>query len=161
MLRRPRRTTRTDTLFPYTTLSRSAMDRLRLNLARARLLPGPYTHHVVVDASSGQLYYYGAGKRAGSMKVVVGAPETQTPMLAGKLQWAILNPYWNVPDYLAQKSIAPKILAGRSLAPLRMEALSDWGPHPRKLTPSEIDCPPAAAGEQVLPLRQLPRPPKS
>src|SRR3546814_5868197 len=57
------------------------------------------------------------------MKVVVGAPETQTPMLAGKLQWAILNPYWNVPDYLAQKSIAPKILAGRSLASLRMEAL--------------------------------------
>src|SRR3546814_19005614 len=94
-------------------VSEDAMDRLRLNLDRARLLPGPYTHHVVVDASSGQLYYYGAGKRAGSMKVVVGAPETQTPMLAGKLQWAILNPYWNVPDYLAQKSIAPKIIAGR------------------------------------------------
>src|SRR3546814_5794814 len=67
-------------------VSEDAMDRLRLNLDRARLLPGPYTHHVVVDASSGQLYYYGAGKRAGSMKVVVGAPETPTPMLAGKLQ---------------------------------------------------------------------------
>src|SRR3546814_12402430 len=115
--------------------SEEAMDRLRLNLDRARLLPGPYTHHVVVDASSGQLYYYGAGKRAGSMKVVVGAPETPTPMLAGKLQWAILNPYWNVPDYLAQKSIAPKILAGRTLASLPMEALSAWGPTPRQLTP--------------------------
>src|SRR3546814_1273953 len=129
---------------------------LRLNLDRARLLPGPYTHHVVVDASSGQLYYYGAGKRAGSMKVVVGAPETPTPMLAGKLQWAILNPYWNVPDYLAQKSIAPKILAGRSLASLRLEALSDWGPNPRQLKPSEIDWPAVAAGEQVLRLRELP-----
>src|SRR3546814_4416283 len=74
-------------------------------------------------------------------------------MLAGKLQWAILNPYWNVPDYLAQKSIAPKILAGRSLASLRMEALSDWGPNPRKLKPSEIDWPAVAAGEQVLRLR--------
>src|SRR3546814_13210311 len=77
-------------------------------------------------------------------------------MLAGKLQWAILNPYWNVPDYLAQKSIAPKILAGRSLASLRMEALSDWGPNPRKLKPSEIDWPAVAAGEQVLRLRELP-----
>src|SRR3546814_16591822 len=103
-----------------------AMDRLRLNLDRARILPGPYTHHVVVDASSGQLYYYGAGKRVGMMKVVVGAPETQTPMIAGKLQWAILNPYWTVPDYLAQTSIAPQVLAGSSLdigrAPCRERA---------------------------------------
>src|SRR3546814_20899941 len=88
-------------------VSEEAMDRLRLNLDRARLLPGPYTHHVVADASSGQLYYYGAGKRAGSRKVVVGAPETQTPMLAGKLQWAILNTYWNVPEYHAPKFLTP------------------------------------------------------
>lgn len=137
-------------------MSRDAMARLRLNLDRTRILPGPYTHHIVVDASSGQLWYYGSGKREGTMKVVVGAPGTQTPMLAGKLQWAILNPYWNVPDYLAQKSIAPKVLAGRSLASLRMEALSDWGPNPRKLAQSEIDWPAVAAGDQLLRLRELP-----
>lgn len=136
--------------------SKDAMARLRLNLDRARLLPGPYVHHVVVDASSSQLWYYGGGKRVGSMKVVVGAKETQTPMLAGKLQWAILNPYWNVPDYLAEKSIAPKVLAGRTLASLRMEALSDWGPNPRKLDASEIDWPAVAAGSQALRLRELP-----
>src|SRR3546814_14307470 len=77
-------------------------------------------------------------------------------MLSGKLHWAILNPYWNVPDELAQKSIAPKILAGRSLASLRMEALSDWGPNPRKLKPSEIDWPAVAAGEQGLRPREPP-----
>ncbi|HWW56793.1 MAG TPA: L,D-transpeptidase family protein [Sphingopyxis sp.] len=137
-------------------VSKDAMARLRLNLDRTRILPGPYVHHVVVDASSGQLWYYGSGKRVDTMKVVVGAPETQTPMLAGKLQWAILNPYWNVPDYLAQKSIAPKVLGGRSLASLRMEALSDWGPNPRKLAPSEIDWPAVAAGQQALRLRELP-----
>ncbi len=136
--------------------SKDIMARLRLNLDRARILPGPYVHHIVVDASSGQLWFYDAGKRAGMMKVVVGAPETQTPMLAGKLQWAILNPYWNVPDYLAQKSIAPKVLAGRSLASLRMEALSDWGPNPRKLTQSEIDWAAVASGSEVLRLRELP-----
>jgi len=136
--------------------SRDNMARLRLNLDRARLLPGPWTHHVVVDASSGQLFYYGGGKRAGMMKVVVGAPATPTPMLAGKLQWAILNPYWNVPDYLAQKSVAPKILAGRSLASLRMEALSDWGPNAQKLDPATIDWPAVAAGDRLLRLRELP-----
>ncbi|WP_242776438.1 L,D-transpeptidase family protein [Sphingopyxis sp. YF1] len=136
--------------------SKQDLARLRLNLDRARILPGPYVYHIVVDASSGQLWYYGAGKRAGSMKVVVGAPETQTPMLAGRLQWAILNPYWNVPDYLAQKSIAPKVLAGRSLASLRMEALSDWGSNPQKLDPATIDWQAVAAGDRALRLRELP-----
>src|SRR3546814_16960040 len=77
-------------------------------------------------------------------------------MLAGTIQWAILNPYWNVPDYLAQRSIAPKVLAGRSLKSLHMEALSDWGPNPRKLSSSEIDWQAVAAGRQLLRLRELP-----
>lgn len=137
-------------------VSDDVMARLHLNLDRARLLPGPWTHHVVVDASSGRLWYYGAGKQAGTMRVVVGTPETQTPMLVGSLQWAILNPYWNVPTYLASKSIAPKVLAGRSLASLKMEALSDWSASPRKLAASEIDWPAVAAGDQEVRLRELP-----
>jgi murein L,D-transpeptidase YcbB/YkuD len=136
--------------------SEDALDRLALNLDRARVLPGPWTHHIVVDASSGQLYYYGGGKREGSMRVVVGAAATQTPMLAGNIQWAILNPYWNVPDYLAERSIAPKVLGGRSLKSLHMEALSDWGPNPRKLDPADIDWQAVAAGQQLLRLRELP-----
>lgn len=137
-------------------VSEEAMARIQLNLDRARLLPGPWTHHVVVDASSGRLWYYGQGKQAGTMRVVVGAKETQTPMLVGALQWAILNPYWNVPTYLARDSIAPKVLAGRSLASLKMEALSDWSTSPRKLAASEIDWQAVAAGDQELRLRELP-----
>ena len=132
------------------------MERLHLNLDRARLLPGPWTPHIVVDASSGRLWYYEAGEQVGTMRVVVGAKETQTPMLAGTLQWAILNPYWNVPDYLARKSIAPKVLAGRSLAVMRMEALSDWSASPRKLDPATIDWAAIASGKQEIRLRELP-----
>jgi murein L,D-transpeptidase YcbB/YkuD len=96
--------------------SAPVLDRLALNLDRARLLPGPAVRHIVVDASSGRLWYYQAGKQVGTMRVVVGAPETQTPMLAGMLQWAVLNPYWNVPDYLVRDDVAPKVLRGaRSL----------------------------------------------
>jgi murein L,D-transpeptidase YcbB/YkuD len=135
--------------------------RLALNLDRARLLPGPWTHHVVVDASSGRLWYYGAGKQAGTMRVVVGAAATQTPMLAGKLQWAILNPYWNVPTYLARDSIAPKVLAGRSLASLKMEALTDWSADARPLPAAEVDWRAVAAGEREIRLRELPGPANS
>src|SRR3546814_20779652 len=104
--------------------SEQALDRLALNLDRARILPGPWTHHIVVDASSGRLYYYGGGKREGSMRVVVGAADTQPPMLAGPIKWALLNPYWNVPDYLAPLRLTPKVLAGRRLTSPPMEALA-------------------------------------
>lgn len=136
--------------------SPETMARLHLNLDRTRLLPGPWTSHVVVDASSGLLWYYQAGKQAGTMRVVVGAAETQTPMLAGTLQWAILNPYWNIPTYLAQQNIAPKILAGRTLASMRIEALSDWSAAPRTLAASSIDWAAVASGKQEVRLRELP-----
>ncbi|MFT3967673.1 MAG: L,D-transpeptidase family protein [Sphingobium sp.] len=136
--------------------SEAALDRLRLNLDRARNLPGPWTMHVLVDASSARLWYYQGGKQLGVMKVVVGAQETQTPMMAGTLQWAILNPYWNIPDYLAEKSIAPKILSGRTLASMRIEALSDWSANPERLDPAMIDWQAVASGKQIVRLRELP-----
>src|SRR3546814_18445355 len=37
-----------------------------------------------------------------------------------------------------------------------MEALSDWGPNPRKLSSSEIDWQAVAAGRQLLRLSELP-----
>ncbi|MBB3692760.1 L,D-transpeptidase family protein [Sphingomonas sp. BK580] len=137
-------------------VGRAEEQRLRRNLERARVLPGPWTRHIVVDASSGRLWYYEAGRQAGTMKVVVGARETQTPLLAGVVQWAIVNPYWNVPTYLARKSVAPKVLAGRSLASLRMEALSDWSAAARPLPASAIDWHAVAAGTREIRLRELP-----
>jgi L,D-transpeptidase YcbB len=130
--------------------------RIRLNMARAHPLPGPWTHHVVVDAASGRLWYYQAGGQLGTMRVVVGKPGSQTPMLAGMLQYAILNPYWNVPVDLAQKLIAPKVLAGRSLKSMGFEALADWSAAPARLDPTKIDWKAVASGAQELRIRQLP-----
>ncbi|MDB5738513.1 MAG: hypothetical protein JWO65_2181 [Sphingomonas bacterium] len=129
---------------------------LRLNLDRARMLPGPWTRHVVVDAASARLYYYQDGKQQATMRVVVGTPETQTPMLAGMVRYAILNPYWNVPPDLVTKRIAPKILAGASLASLRYQALADWSVASPPRDPSTIDWHAVAAGEQEVRIRQLP-----
>lgn len=135
---------------------RETVERLRLNLDRARLLPGPWTRHVVVDAASARLWYYEGGKQRAMMRVVVGAPETETPMLAGMVRYAILNPYWNVPDYLIQRKLAPKIVAGATPASLRMEVLSDWSASPRRLTADEVDWPAVAAGRKLVRMRQLP-----
>ncbi|MDB5689529.1 MAG: hypothetical protein JWL91_1405 [Sphingomonas bacterium] len=135
---------------------RAVLDRLRLNLDRARLLPGPWVRHIVVDAASARLFYYQGGKQQGTMRVVVGTPETPTPMLAGMVRYAILNPYWNVPTDLVRSRIAPRILAGKSLTALRFEALSDWSPSATRLDPRTVDWNAVAAGEREVRLRQLP-----
>jgi len=79
-----------------------------------------------------------------------------TPMLVGTVQWAILNPFWNVPVDLAQTLIAPKILSGRTLKSMNMEARSDWTEAAQVLRGNTIDWHAIAAGTQELRLRQLP-----
>jgi murein L,D-transpeptidase YcbB/YkuD len=130
--------------------------RIARNRDRARALPGPWVRHVVVDAGSGRLFWYEAGRQKGVMRVVVGKPQSPTPMLVGMLHYAILNPYWNVPVDLVQTSVAPKILAGQSLASLHFEALSDWSAAPERLDPARIDWTAVAVGRTELRLRQLP-----
>jgi murein L,D-transpeptidase YcbB/YkuD len=129
---------------------------IRLNLDRARLLPGPWTRHIVVDAASARLWYYDNGKQQGTMRVVAGAARTQTPMLAGMVRYAILNPYWNVPSDLVENRLAPKVLGGASLKALGYEVLSDWSANPQKLDPKTIDWHAVAAGQQEARVRQLP-----
>jgi len=129
---------------------------LTLNLERARLLPGPWVRHVEVDAASARLYYYSGGELDGSMKVVAGAKESQTPMMAGMIRYATLNPYWNIPPDLVERKVAPKILDGATLRKMRYEALSDWTADAQTLSQSEIDWQAVAAGQRELRVRQLP-----
>ncbi|RVQ64868.1 L,D-transpeptidase [Croceicoccus ponticola] len=137
-------------------LDQNTMQTVRLNLERARVLPPAGVRHIVVDASEGRLWYYQAGDEAGTMKVVVGTAETQTPMLAGNISWAIVNPYWNIPDYLAQNNVAKKILSGRTLASMKMEVLSDWSREPAVIDPKTVNWQAVADGTQVVRIRELP-----
>ena len=129
---------------------------IRLNLARARVLPDPRTRHIVVDAAAARLWMYEDGKLKDTMRVIVGMPEEPTPMLAGMMRYAIVNPYWNVPMDLVGRRIVPKVRAGASLRKLGFEALSDWSDNARVLEPAEIDWSAVAAGTQPLRVRQLP-----
>jgi murein L,D-transpeptidase YcbB/YkuD len=132
--------------------------RLRLNLERTRFLPNPFARHIVVDAAAARLYYYQAGQQLGTMKVVVGKQASPTPMLVGMMHYAIVNPYWNVPVDLAKTLTAPKILAGRTLQSMNMEAMSDWSETAHVIDPATIDWQAVAAGTQEIRLRQLPGP---
>lgn len=129
------------------------------NLERIRAIPAmPNGRHVLVDAASARLWMYEDGKPVDSMKVVVGKPELQTPIMSGFIRYAILNPYWNIPNDLVQDTIAPNVL-DRGLGYLkrgRYQVLADWREDAPAIDPKEVDWLAVRKGLANVHVRQLP-----
>lgn len=131
------------------------------NLARLRALPPiPSGRWVLIDAASARLWMFEGQQVHGTMKVVVGKPETQTPAMAGFLRYAIVNPYWNLPDDLVPSRITHKVLASGPgyVAANRYQVLSSWDENAAVVDPRKINWHAVAAGQQAIRVRQLPGP---
>lgn len=135
--------------------------RIRANMERARAFPPDFgPRYVLVNAAAQALQFYDGGRLRGSMPVVVGKPDEQTPVMAGLIRYAVVRPYWNVPPDLVRDSIAPKVLSeGLSyFTSKNFEILSDWSDNAVVVDPATIDWSQVAAGEQQLRVRQRPGP---
>jgi len=132
---------------------------IELNLERAAALPADLgRRYVLVDAAAARLWMYEDGEPVDSMRVIVGRPDAQTPMMASLIRYAVLNPYWNVPDDLVRSRIAPNVLR-QGLPYLRergYELLSGWAEDAPQLDPATVDWAAVAAGRQRLRVRQRP-----
>ena len=128
-------------------------------LARIRAIPR-MQRQILVDVAAARLWMYEDGRPVDSMRVVVGRNDTRTPLLAGFIRDAIVNPYWNVPDTLITRTIAPNVLRqGFGYLKLReYEVLSRWGDGATPVDPGTVDWKAAARGEHDLRIRQQPRP---
>ena len=133
--------------------------RVLANLDRVRIAPFQ-KRYIIVDAGSARLFMVDDGRIVDSMKVIVGKPSSQTPMLASTIYYATLNPYWNVPPDLVKKLTAPRVL-DQGLGYLKahnyrvMTAYSDDG---QLLDPAKVDWKAIADGNSTVAVRQLPGP---
>ena len=133
---------------------------LRLNLERARALPSGKGRYLLVNATAQQLTAYENGEIVDAMKVVVGKPKNPTPMMAAKIRFASLNPYWYVPPDLAAERIAPNVLK-EGLTYLKThgyQVMADWHDASTMIDPETIDWQAVADGRQQVWIRQLPGP---
>ncbi len=133
---------------------------LGLNLARARLLPVDLDRYILVDAAAARLWVYEGGRVRDTMRVVVGRVTDPTPVMAGLIRYAAINPYWNIPPDLVPSRVAEGVLRTGPgfLRQRRFELLSDWTSDARVLEASEVDWQAVLAGQQQLRVRQLPGP---
>ena len=133
---------------------------LRLNLERARALPAGRGRHIVVNATSAELWAYEDGRIVDTMRVVVGKPRQPTPMMAALIRYASLNPFWYVPPDLAAERIAPNVIK-QGLPYLQAQGyqvLSDWSESGQVIDPATIDWQKVADGTTKVWIRQLPGP---
>jgi murein L,D-transpeptidase YcbB/YkuD len=130
---------------------------VRTNLDRARAIPASAGRYIVVDTASARLWMIDGDRVEGPMRVIVGKPHMQTPMLASRLRSVVLNPYWNMPPDLARERAKKVLRQGPGLiARERLQILSDWSDAARPIPPSSVNWAAVAAGRQTLRLRQLP-----
>ncbi len=137
--------------------SGSASPRLLANLDRARALPAA-GRFVLVNAAAQRLDMYEDGKVVDSMKVIVGKLKYPTPMIASRINYATLNPYWHVPEHLVREIIAANVVKkGEAYLKLQgYQVVSDYADDADILPPSSVDWKAVAAGTSIVKIRQLP-----
>ena len=82
---------------------------IEANLERWRWMPPSVPRYrVEVNVPAYWVNVFRNGQQPLSMKVIVGKPETPTPMFMDVMDGVVFNPPWNVPDSIAKRDILPK-----------------------------------------------------
>jgi L,D-transpeptidase YcbB len=129
------------------------------SLQRVRAIPTPpWSRHVVIDVASARMWMYEGDRVVDSMKIVVGKAATPTPLMAGYIRYAVLKPYWNVPDNLVQETIAPNVLrmGAGYLRSRGYEVFADWSDNAELLDPTKINWQEVKNGTRQVRVRQKP-----
>jgi murein L,D-transpeptidase YcbB/YkuD len=131
-----------------------------INMERARRLPAPgeLKRHIIVDAGSAVVMMYDHDKLVGSMRAAVGAKDTQTPMMAALIRYANVNPYWNIPQSLQVKLIAPRVLEQglTYLTDRHDEVFASGSPNSAPIDPATVNWQAVKDGTLKLRMRQGP-----
>lgn len=131
--------------------------RVIANLDRARSIPAR-GKFVLVDSATQRLFMYENGVPVDSMKVIVGTNEMATPLIASVMYYVAFNPYWNAPDHLVRKAIAPNVVSqGQKYLKSRgYEVMENWTTDSPTVDPTTVDWKAVAAGKVKIRVRQKP-----
>ena len=131
--------------------------RLAANLARARAFPAA-GRFVMVDVATQRLFMMDNGRVQDSMKVIVGKPDHQTPLIASVIYYATFNPYWNAPESLVREKVAPGVIREgfKYLDDRGYDVMANWSEDSPIVSPAVIDWRAVAAGRQTVRLRKRP-----
>jgi murein L,D-transpeptidase YcbB/YkuD len=83
---------------------------IRLNLERWRWVPRDLgDRYVLVNVPSYQLQVMEGDRPTLAMRVVVGEPETPTPIFSDEMTYVVFSPTWSIPESIIRKETLPRI----------------------------------------------------
>ncbi|MGH6797284.1 MAG: L,D-transpeptidase family protein, partial [Roseiarcus sp.] len=82
------------------------------NMERWRWMPRDLgDSHIEVNIPDFEVAVIDHGEVVQRNRVIVGKEETPTPVFSNKMQFLIVNPYWNVPRSIVRKEMMPRLAA--------------------------------------------------
>jgi murein L,D-transpeptidase YcbB/YkuD len=136
------------------------IEQIEINMERWRWIPGHLgSRYLYVNIPAFELHAFEGGREIFSMPVVVGEvyEESATPVFSDTMEYVVFNPYWNVPESIAETEIVPQAREDRSyLARNEYEVVTSWSDDADVLDPMEVDLDRVADGTYRI--RQKPGP---
>jgi murein L,D-transpeptidase YcbB/YkuD len=98
------------TLAALNVTAQGRVDQIVANMERWRWLPRTFeSDFLAVNVAAASLSLRLGGREVLTSRVIVGKPETPTPILRAGGGGITVNPPWNVPSSIARKEILPKL----------------------------------------------------
>ena len=83
---------------------------IRLNLERWRWAPRDLgERYVLVNVPAYQLQVMEGNRPALAMRVVVGQPDTPTPLFSDAMTYVVFSPTWSIPESIIRKETLPRV----------------------------------------------------
>ena len=87
-----------------------AVERIGMNLERWRWAPRDLgERHILVNVPTYQMQVVEDEKPVLAMRVIVGAPDTPTPLFSDQMTYVVFSPYWNIPEKILREETLPRV----------------------------------------------------
>ena len=149
-----------NTLRALNTPIEERIEQIVLNLERRRWMPDQSEkRYIFVNLADFHLQLIDDGNVAFETPVVIGSQYNKTPVFSSDMTYLVINPYWNVPQSIANEEILPK--AQRDNAYLErngFELFSSWSESATLIDPRTVNWSTIKPDSFSYKLRQRPGP---
>jgi murein L,D-transpeptidase YcbB/YkuD len=132
---------------------------IEMNLERWRWMPRELgDRHILVNIPAYEMQVVEADTPVVAMRVIVGAPDTPTPVFSDRMTFVTFSPYWNIPETIMRAETVPRAMTNPEyLENAGIEVVRVSGGSTEPVDPSDVDWS-VDLSSQGLRLRQVPGP---
>ena len=85
-------------------------DVIRMNMERWRWAPRDLgDRYILINVPAYQLQVMEGNDPVLAMRVIVGAPDTPTPLFSDQMAYVVFSPYWNIPPDILRNETLPRV----------------------------------------------------